>query len=74
MFATVRNRRGLESVFWQEDLEKRGKWIPRKVTELVVRGLIAERTSAAVKTAVKSLVGATGNEGGPRKGRKGAKT
>ena len=44
-----------------------------KVAELVVRGLIADRTSATVKTAVKSLVGATGNEGGPRKGRKGAK-
>lgn len=47
---------GLEEVFWQEDPEKPGKWIARKVTELELRGLIAERTSAAVKAAVDSLV------------------
>lgn len=64
---------GLESVFWQEDPEKPGKWIPRKVTDLELRGLIAERTSAAVKAAVESLVGATINEGSARRGRKGAK-
>jgi hypothetical protein len=64
---------GLESVFWQEDPEKPGKWIARKVTETEVRDLIAERSSAAVKAAVESLVGATGNEGAPRKGRKGSK-
>jgi len=64
---------GLESVFWQEDPEKPGKWIARKVTDLELRGLISERTSAAVKAAVESLVGATSNEGAPRRGRKGAK-
>ena len=64
---------GLEEVFWQEDPEKPGKWIARKVTELELRGLIAERTSAAVKAAVESLIGATSNEGAPRRGRKGAK-
>ncbi|MEI6341109.1 MAG: hypothetical protein WCR07_04065 [Verrucomicrobiota bacterium] len=64
---------GLESAFWQEDPEKPGKWIARQVTDTEVRGLIAERTSAAVKAAVESLVGATSNEGAPRRGRKGAK-
>ena len=64
---------GLDAIFWREDPEKPGKWIARKVTELELRGLIAERTSAAVKAAVESLVGATSNEGAPRKGRKGAK-
>jgi hypothetical protein len=46
---------GLESVFWQEDPEKPGKWITRKVTDLELRGLITERTSAAVKAAVEEL-------------------
>ena len=64
---------GLDAIFWREDPEKPGKWIARKVTELELRGLIAERTSAAVKAAVESLVGATSNEGAPRRGRKGAK-
>jgi hypothetical protein len=64
---------GLEAVFWQEDPEKPGKWIARTVTEPELRGLVAERTSAAVKAAVESLVGATSNEGAPRRGRKGAK-
>jgi hypothetical protein len=58
---------GLEEVFWQEDPEKPGKWTARKVTETEVRGLIAERTSAAVKAAVESLIGATSNEGAPRR-------
>ena len=64
---------GLDAIFWREDPEKPGKWIARKVTDLELRGLIAERTSAAVKAAVESLVGATSNEGAPRRGRKGAK-
>jgi hypothetical protein len=64
---------GLDAIFWREDPEKPGKWISRKVTDLELRGLIAERTSAAVKAAVESLVGATSNEGAPRRGRKGAK-
>jgi hypothetical protein len=64
---------GLEAIFWREDPEKPGKWVARKVTDLELRGLIAERTSAAVKAAVDSLVGATINEGAPRRGRKGAK-
>jgi hypothetical protein len=64
---------GLDEVFWQQDPEKPAKWIARKVTDLELRGLIAERTSAAVKAAVESLVGATSNEGAPRRGRKGTK-
>jgi hypothetical protein len=64
---------GLDAIFWREDPEKPGKWIARKVTDLELRGLIAERTSAAVKAAAESLVGAASNEGGPRRGRKGAK-
>lgn len=64
---------GLEEFFWQEDPEKPGKWIARKVTEPELRGLVAERTSAAVKAAVESLIGAISNEGAPRRGRKGAK-
>ena len=64
---------GLEASFWQEDPDKPGKWIARKVPEAEIRALIAERTSAAVKAAVESLVGATSNEGAPRRGRKGAK-
>jgi transposase len=47
---------GLEASFWQEDPEKPGKWIARKVTDQELRGLIVERTSAAVKAAVDSLV------------------
>jgi hypothetical protein len=64
---------GLDAIFWREDPEKPGKWIARKVTELELRGLIAERTSAAAKAAVESLVGATSNEGATRRGRKGSK-
>jgi hypothetical protein len=64
---------GLESVFWQEDPEKPGKWITRTIAEAEIRGLIAERTSAAVKAAMEALVGAAGSEGTPRRGRKGAK-
>jgi hypothetical protein len=64
---------GLDAIFWREDPEKPGKWIARKVADLELRGLIAERTSTAVKAAVESLVGATSNEGAPRRGRKGSK-
>jgi hypothetical protein len=46
---------GLDAIFWREDPEKPGKWIARKVTDLELRGLIAERTSAAVKAAVEEL-------------------
>jgi hypothetical protein len=57
---------GLEDVFWQEDAA--GKWRARvqgagfRVQE-VIDGLVRERTSAAVKDALKSLLEAGGVQG-----------
>jgi hypothetical protein len=62
---------GLDEVFWEEDSQKPGRWIARKVTDLELRGLMAERTSAAVKASVDSLVGTTNNEGVPSRRRRG---
>ncbi|MGE0681306.1 MAG: BREX-1 system adenine-specific DNA-methyltransferase PglX [Candidatus Binatia bacterium] len=45
---------GLEEEFWIEDAN--GKWQPRKVDQTTVNTLIKERTSAAVKDALKSLL------------------
>jgi hypothetical protein len=45
---------GLEEVFWEEDAE--GKWKPKKVAKEVVCRLIAESTSAAVKSALDDLL------------------
>ncbi len=45
---------GLEDVFWYEDSD--GKWQPREVAESEVDKLVKERTSAAVKDALKSLL------------------
>ncbi len=57
---------GLEAVFWKEG--DNGKWLPRTVAQAEVDRLIAERTSAAVKDALKSLLEApapvTGRGGG----------
>ncbi|WP_200385871.1 Eco57I restriction-modification methylase domain-containing protein [Thiocapsa imhoffii] len=57
---------GLEDVFWKEG--DKGKWQPSTVTQAEVDRLIAERTSAAVKDALKSLLEApapvTGRGGG----------
>lgn len=44
---------GLEDVFWVED--SAGKWQKRSTPTKPVAGLVAERTSAAVKAALKSL-------------------
>ena len=44
----------LEDVFWYEDSD--GKWQPRKVAKSEVAKLVKERTSAAVKDALKSLL------------------
>jgi hypothetical protein len=64
---------GLESVFWEENDDR--KWQPRKVTQSQVDELIAERTSAAVKDALKALldapVPAAGRGGGRRSSRRG---
>jgi hypothetical protein len=57
---------GLEAVFWEEG--DKGKWVARTVAHAEVDRLIAERTSAAVKDALKSLLDApapvTGRGGG----------
>jgi len=45
---------GLEDVFWIEG--SNGKWQPRKVDLATIDQLIKERTSAAVKDALKSLL------------------
>lgn len=47
---------GLEDVFWVED--SAGKWQKRSTPTKPVAALVAERTSAAVKAALKSLVDA----------------
>jgi len=44
---------GLEAVFWEEG--EKGKWQARTVGKETVAALVAERTSAAVKDAVRSL-------------------
>jgi hypothetical protein len=64
---------GLDEVFWKVNPQDPGKWISCKVTEDGVRGILAERTSAAVKAAVQSLIEAGGNEGAPRRGRRGVR-
>jgi hypothetical protein len=45
---------GLEATFWCED--SAGKWQPRAVSRAEMETLITERTSAAVKDALKSLL------------------
>ncbi len=44
----------LEDVFWQEDAG--GKWLPKIVSEDGIAVIVAERTSAAVKGALKDLL------------------
>ena len=47
---------GIDDVFWSEDSE--GKWQPRNVPQADIDSLVKERTSAAAKDALKSLLGA----------------
>jgi len=58
----------MEDVFWEEDSD--GKWQPVKVPQTEIYQLIVERTSAAVKDALQSLLDApppaTGRGGGRR--------
>lgn len=66
---------GLEDVFWVEGTD--GKWTARKEPTCSVDELVGERTSPAVKSALKSLLeapAAAGKRGGRRGGgrRKGA--
>jgi hypothetical protein len=58
---------GLEDAFWFEDAE--GKWKKREVPARPVEELVRERTSPAVKAALKSLLEARGANGGSRRGR-----
>lgn len=65
---------GLEDVFWEED--EGGKWKAKKVSSEVVRKLVEERTSAAVKAALDELLRAPapakasgGRRGGGRRQR-----
>ena len=58
---------GLEAEFWAQDSD--GKWQMRKVDEATVNRLIAERTSRAVKDALKNLLEAPA----PSTGRGGAR-
>lgn len=58
---------GLEDVFWIEGAD--GKWTARKTPTRSIEELVRERTSPAVKSALKSLLGApisTGNGRGAR--------
>jgi hypothetical protein len=58
----------LEDVFWFEDAD--GKWKKRKVPARPVDELVRERTSPAVKAALKSLLEAPAANGGSRRGRR----
>jgi len=60
---------GLEDVFWVEGTE--GKWTARKMPTRTVDELVRERTSPAVKSALKSLLEAPATVGAARKPKKG---
>ena len=57
---------GLEDVFWHDDAG--GKWRAREVDQSVVDSLIRERSSAAVKDALKTLVAAATPSGTKHQG------
>ena len=58
---------GLEEIFWEEDDD--GKWCPDKVSGDAVDRLIADRTSAAVKSALDDLLRAPAATASPRRRR-----
>jgi hypothetical protein len=60
----------LEETFWQEDSEKPGKWVERKVAESEIEALIAARTSPAVKAALVSICAVGSGETAPRRARR----
>lgn len=60
---------GLEDVFWYQDDDE--KWKARKEPTKPMAALVAERTSAAVKAALKSLIDAPEAASGMRRGRRG---
>ena len=59
---------GLEDVFWFEDDD--GKWKPRATPTHPISELVAERSSEAVKAALKSLLEAPDPTGPAKRGRK----
>jgi hypothetical protein len=59
---------GIEEVFWFEDDD--GKWKPRKTPTRPISELVAERSSEAVKAALKSLLEAPDPTGHAKRGRK----
>ncbi|WP_438006158.1 hypothetical protein WME89_47330 [Sorangium sp. So ce321] len=64
---------GLEDVFWVDDAS--GKWKPRGTPTRPVDQLVKERTSTAVKSALKALLDAPQAAGSPRgRGRRAAGT
>lgn len=60
---------GLEDVFWVEGAD--GKWTARKTPTKSVGALVKERTSPAVKSALKSLLEAPAASGVAKKTKKG---
>jgi hypothetical protein len=61
---------GLEDVFWLEDSD--GKWQKRDVDSATVARLVAERTSSAVKDALRSLLEAPASSAGRGRSRRAA--
>jgi hypothetical protein len=60
---------GLEDVFWREDPPASGKWKPRAEPTKSIEALVKERTSDAVRAALKSLLEApTAGTGGAKRG------
>jgi hypothetical protein len=59
----------LEDLFWFED--EKGKWQPYETPVRSIDGLVRERTSPAVKAALKSLIEASEPIGGARRARNG---
>jgi hypothetical protein len=62
---------GLEDFFWFEDAG--GKWKARSVPTRPTEALVAERSSEAVKAALKSLTDAPDHAGPAKRGRKSAR-
>jgi hypothetical protein len=60
----------LEDVFWAEGAD--GKWLPRPTPTRPVADIIRDRTSPAVKAALKSLLEAPAASGGSRRKRRNA--
>jgi hypothetical protein len=59
---------GLEDIFWAEGTD--GKWKPTHTPKRPITALVAERSSEAVKAALKGLIEAPDPSGSTRRGRK----